>query len=289
MHPSRTSPDRCPGLTRPWPAADGALVRVRLPGGRVSAAQWHELVAAAREHAGGELELTSRANVQLRGVRDPRALAARLAVAGLLPSPAHDLARNLMCSPLTGLSGGVADLRPVLRAVDEALLADPALASLPGKFLVVLDDGRGDVAAYPHDLGLIATGADSAMLLADGCALVQVELTEVPAAMVDLMHRFLRLRGSGDTAAWHVREVPGGAGAMGAWAQPWTVPEHTPPARGAVPCAEPGTEITHLEVRGGRLDLDQAAAAGRCADEVVVTPWRSLLVVCRPATTACRR
>ena len=32
---ARSRPDRCPGIVHPWPADDGGLVRIRVPGGRV--------------------------------------------------------------------------------------------------------------------------------------------------------------------------------------------------------------------------------------------------------------
>ena len=49
-------------------AADGGLVRVRVPGGMLSASQFAALLAASTRHSDGSLELTSRGNVQLRGL-----------------------------------------------------------------------------------------------------------------------------------------------------------------------------------------------------------------------------
>ena len=62
-------PDRCPGVLRPWPADDGALVRLRLIGGRLPTA-----VAGSRSarspttYGDGDVHLTGRANLQLRGL-----------------------------------------------------------------------------------------------------------------------------------------------------------------------------------------------------------------------------
>src|SRR5919206_2815685 len=94
----RSAPDACPGALQTHAAADGGLARVRIPGGTLSAGQLGVLAAAARELGDGALELTSRGNVQLRGLR-PRAeaeLGARLAAAGLLPSETHERVRNVL-------------------------------------------------------------------------------------------------------------------------------------------------------------------------------------------------
>ncbi|ROO88770.1 precorrin-3B synthase [Actinocorallia herbida] len=105
MTTRRDRPDACPGALRPHTAADGALARVRLPGGIATSAQVRALAEAAGELGSGELELTSRANVQVRGVDPDRVpeLAARLAAAGLLPSPTHERVRNILASPLSAL------------------------------------------------------------------------------------------------------------------------------------------------------------------------------------------
>ena len=42
---TRTYADRCPGVFRPWLADDGAIVRLRIPGGRVGASALLGLVA----------------------------------------------------------------------------------------------------------------------------------------------------------------------------------------------------------------------------------------------------
>ena len=65
--------DACPGALQVHQAADGALARIRLPGGMIGARQLEALAHAAKDFAGGTLELTARGNLQLRGIRDAAA------------------------------------------------------------------------------------------------------------------------------------------------------------------------------------------------------------------------
>lgn len=117
----RSRLDACPGALQVHAAADGGLARVRVPGGRLTPFQLRELAEAASAYGGGVIELTSRANVQVRGLgpespespgSDPDngtdsgaggGFAARMAGAGLLPSATHERIRNILASPLTGL------------------------------------------------------------------------------------------------------------------------------------------------------------------------------------------
>ncbi|MGA5761875.1 precorrin-3B synthase [Nonomuraea bangladeshensis] len=162
--PGRTRPDACPGALQVHEAADGPLARVRLPGGAVSAAQLRVLAACAAELGADVIELTSRANVQVRGLRSPDVFARRIAAAGLLPSPAHERVRNIVASPLSGRGpDGLVDVLAMAHALDRALCARPRLAGLPGRFLFALDDGTGDVAGLGADVTYAATrlGADT--------------------------------------------------------------------------------------------------------------------------------
>src|SRR3954453_4608101 len=98
--PLRTGADACPGALQTHAAADGGLARVRVPGGVLTAAQVRVLADAARELGDGHLEMTSRGNLQLRGLPDGAEadLGDRLAVAGLLPSATHERVRNVLSS-----------------------------------------------------------------------------------------------------------------------------------------------------------------------------------------------
>src|SRR5690606_40346067 len=115
--------------------------------------------------------------------------------------------RNVLASPQPGLPGGRADVRPVVAALDAAICADPALAGLPGRFLFVLDDGRGDLLERSCDLGLVALDAHRAQVRVGAGWGPVVPLAAAPAALVRLAREFLSRRGSGPAAAWHVTEL----------------------------------------------------------------------------------
>jgi precorrin-3B synthase len=91
--PRTRADDACPGALQVHQAADGALVRVRLPGGMLTAAQLAALARVATDFGTATLELTSRGNVQIRGITDTGAVADAVASAGLLPSPTHERVR----------------------------------------------------------------------------------------------------------------------------------------------------------------------------------------------------
>lgn len=278
----RTRRDRCPGVLRPWPAEDGLLVRLRLVGGRLPARSLRALAAVADEYGDGRIHVTGRANVQVRalpghaGRLAPGVLRA-VEATGLLPSPTHELVRNVMVSPGTGLMGGRADMRPVAAALDESLCAAAHRAALPGRFLFALDDGRGDLLARPCDLGLVALDAHVAQLRVGGYWGPLTPLGAAAAALVRFADRFLESRGDGPSAPWHVAELP----------SPLTDPVPPDPR-----LPDPAPPLPHGPLPGGgrhvpvpENGLDRSAAEALAAEalatgsgELVVTPWRGVLV-----------
>lgn len=272
----RTRRDRCPGVLRPWPADDGLLVRLRLIGGRVSSSALRSLAAAASSYGDGRVHVTVRANLQIRGLPgdsgslDPRAMAA-IEATGLVPSPRHDLVRNVMVSPQTGLAGGHADLRPVAAELDRLLLASERLADLPGRFLFVLDDGRGDLLDRSCDLGLAALGDGTAQLRAGAGWGPVLPLPTAASRLAGLAGEFLRARGTGASAPWHVAELPSPL-----------VPDGQPDPRlpspaGPLPYGNvPGGR--HIEVTDDGLTPADIAGLTAGVPEVIVTPWKGVLV-----------
>src|SRR6185312_16317461 len=66
--------DACPSALSLHRAADGSLARVRLPGGIITATQLSALAWAANEFGSPAMELTSRGNIQIRGITDESAV-----------------------------------------------------------------------------------------------------------------------------------------------------------------------------------------------------------------------
>jgi precorrin-3B synthase len=262
-------------VLRPWPAPDGALVRIRLAGGRFTPDALVALSEVAVEYGDGDIHLTGRANLQLRAlpmVADEvtTEVVAAIEATGLLPSRSHELVRNLMTSPQTGLAGGRADLRPVVAELDRLLCDDPRAAGLAGRFLFVLDDGRGDLADRPADLGLIALDGESGQLrVGDGWGEV-VGLDDAPSALLALVHRFLDLRGDGPHAPWHVAELDVSL-ADPVTRDPRAEVVAPPLAYGDVPGG------VHVPAPDGVVGPELAAELAAPGRGLVVTPWRGIL------------
>lgn len=205
---SRGAADRCPGVFAPHPAADGALARIRLVGGVVSAEQMQILAAVSAEHGDGFLELTGRGNLQIRGITDVDTVADLLTAADLVPSTTHEKIRNIEVSALTGRLGGLVDLRPVADALDAALRATAGLDDLSGRFLFGLDDGHGDIVSRRPDVAVVVTddGGIRAQVVLDGTHVGAVaDLAEVPAEMIAVALDMAEL--ASGTSAWRITDL----------------------------------------------------------------------------------
>ncbi|XCM31204.1 cobalamin biosynthesis protein CobG [Streptomyces parvus] len=282
----RDSGDACPGTLRLHRADDGALARVRVPGGVLSADRADALLVAACRFGDGELHLTSRGNVQLRGLDAEcgGGLAELLTAAGLLPSAAHERARNIVASPLAGLDGSP----PVsgwLSGLDGLVCGSAAAASLSGRFLFALDDGRGDVDALGADVTLIAAGDSCLLRIGASDEVFRVPGGEGPRAALLAAEAFLQA--ARDSGAWRVKDLPDGVRAdlvrtVGAGAGPAV---HRPRPRTATPPA-PGahasTSAISVDVPLGRLTSSQwrllTETARRYGNELRLTPWRGIVV-----------
>lgn len=273
---SRAGPDACPGTVQVHQARDGGLARIRVPGGALTAGQWRAVTAASADLGAGGLELTSRGNLQVRGLAAGAEveLTDRLAAAGLLPSKRHDRVRNIVASPLSGRDGrGVVDVRPLVAELDAALCADPHLAALPGRFLFALDDGRGDVAGLGADVGL----RGRTLLLAGRDSGLRVAPDEAVAALLAAARAFLAER----DGEWRLSELDDGVTRVAArlGATPPALPAARPVSWGPIGLVSQvdGNVAVAAVVPLGRLSAAQAEALCE-APSVIVTPWRGVVV-----------
>lgn len=263
--------DACPGALQVHQAADGALVRVRLPGGMLTAAQLVTLAHVSSDFGSATLELTGRGNVQLRAITDVVTVAQAIAETGLLPSATHERVRNIVASPLSGRAGGNVDVRPWVGELDAAIRAEPRLAELGGRFWFSLDDGRGDVSGLHADVG-VHVSADGPVLLLAGRD-TGVPVTDVSQSLIDVALRFLEIRGK----AWRVTELDN----LGDLLPGAELGAALPPI-GKAPVGwiaqDDGRVALGAAVPLGILPARVAEFLAAIEAPIVITPWRSVLV-----------
>jgi ferredoxin-nitrite reductase len=151
----------CPDIYHPAVARDGLLTRLRIPGGVLNEVQC-VAVADLLDTIGIEyIQVTNRANLQLRGLSQDldAALLVKLADCGLAASNSTiDGIRNIMLSPTAGIDESeYIDVRPLAEAWHQYLTEHPELGVLSTKFSVGFDGGGSvSIIDRPNDITLLA-------------------------------------------------------------------------------------------------------------------------------------
>ena len=114
------------------------MMRVRIPGGQLTADQLRTVAGVAKEYGRDLADLTDRQNVQYHwlSIQDVPAIWERLAAVGLSSQQAcGDVPRNILGCPVAGLDAGeILDATAVLRATEEVATTEPGFTNLPRKY-----------------------------------------------------------------------------------------------------------------------------------------------------------
>ncbi|MDF0555559.1 precorrin-3B synthase [Kamptonema sp. UHCC 0994] len=151
----------CPGLLYGSVARDGILSRMRIPGGILNAVQCCAIADLADELGGGYVQVTNRANLQIREMRSiiGSEVFAKLQQLGIAPSYLEiDPLRNIMASPTAGIdSQQLLDTRLLVKELDDYLQRHPELSALSPKFSICFDGGESvSVRDRLNDIILVA-------------------------------------------------------------------------------------------------------------------------------------
>ncbi|MBA2126747.1 precorrin-3B synthase [Hyphomicrobium methylovorum] len=203
-----TAPDHlrkgwCPGALRPMRSGDGLLLRIRPRAGALAASALAVIAETAERFGSGEIELTNRANVQLRGLDEDTHASAivYLNEARLIDADVGiESVRNIIVDPLSGLTPLHADVRPLADDLERLLASNVRLHQLPGKFGFSFS-GSADpcLSERTTDIMLAVLDSKAAALVLDGEAAVEavVSLDDAVAAIGKLAEAFLTMSRDG--------------------------------------------------------------------------------------------
>jgi len=137
------------------------MQRVRVPGGRLTPAQWQALAEIARTLTPGEpLHLTTRQDLEIHGLTERTVPEAQRALADVDLTGfggCGDTIRNVTVCPCSGIAPGAPDLLPLAGHLTELMQSQPGAFAMPRKFKVSLS-ACGDACGLPwiNDVGLVA-------------------------------------------------------------------------------------------------------------------------------------
>ncbi|PPD10569.1 MAG: precorrin-3B synthase [Methylocystis sp.] len=263
----------------------------------MSASQAREIARIADNCGNGLIDLSQRAQLQLRGISEAtiaEALRGLEAIGMLAPSADAERVTNVITSPLAGLVAGAFDANAMAVELAAEVQRDAALRALPPKFLFLLDDGgalsladveadirieaiaNGDVAIRIAGVSnrAVVVATDDALDVALRFARAFVELRDRHANSFRRVRTLVEALGADALAraAGLVMGVSREAPAPARWSQIFGAQR-----RGVVAFAGVGAPF-------GRWRADELAAVADFAQsegtgELRLTPWRALLIV----------
>lgn len=264
----------CPGALRPMMSGDGLVVRVRPRGGRLTPEQASGIAELSLRHGNGLIDLSSRANVQLRGVTEAGhgPLIEGLSALGLIDeSTEAESRRNIVVTPFWKDGDGV---QAVVRSL-AAALTRPDAPDTPGKFGYAVDCGAAPVLTTVSADIRIERGPDGGLLVRPDGAATCARATAETATDVAL-----------DLARWFLDGggAPQGRGRMAAHLARGVV---LPPAFAEFPAAptvavvDPGpgpvAQGVLVAFEFGQMRAETLSVLAETGP-LRVTPWRMLLV-----------
>ena len=260
----------CPGALRPMMSGDGLVVRIRAPLGRLSQEQAQGVARLSQKYGNGLLDLSARANLQMRGIREDgyEGLIEGLRDLGLVDDDAGaEARRNVLVVPFW--SDGD-ETHQIAQTLSNALTAATDL-KLPGKFGFAVDCGTKpvlqDIAADIR----IERGSEGLILRADGAVTgLPVTADTAADAALELARWFLETGGA-----------PEGRGRMKAHVTRGTpLPEaHVFPMlpHRYAPLSGPTDSGILAALEFGQIDAESFALLAGHAP-LRLTPWRMLLL-----------
>jgi ferredoxin-nitrite reductase len=133
------------GLFYLTPNKEAFMARLRIPGGVVKTYQLREIAAVAKELTTGYVQITTRANFQIRLIqpKDAPEVLRRIQAVGLHTRGAGaDNIRNLTANPTAGIDPcELFDVLPLCQELAQIIINDRAFYDLPRKFNIAYDGG----------------------------------------------------------------------------------------------------------------------------------------------------
>lgn len=272
----------CPSTLRPMETGDGWLVRLHPPGAKLTPVQLRRIASLATEHGNGLIEISARANLQIRGVtiESHPALVERLLAEHLVDEHEGDGPQRVtLVSPLAGRDpSGLIDSAALAAQIEQHARTVPGL---PAKLGIIVDDGGAQALdGFASDIRLVGVGATSvALCLTDRLWLGPIPVIEAAPTVAAILRYFAALRAAAPDQVRRLRDLSSEAlASLSALPEAAAPAPRMPPRRAGLFALEGDRFAALVGLSFGRCNaatLDRLGAAQATAD-IRLSPWRGL-------------